>query len=195
MQVKAHAHAQAEAEQAEAGAHGERARWESGDRQVHAGNSGQRRRWASGMNPNNREISMSTKKKRGQAHAPNNVPAAEFILGSFGCTLFNPKGKGSTGQELRGEVEVEAARGGGCRQVVGCIQQVEVSGHGRESRGRQVCAGNSRQRRRWASGVNANNRETRRGPSDICPENEELNWITYTPREEERGAKVLKCEA
>ena len=65
MQVKAHAHVQAEVEQVEAGAYGEWAWWESRGRQVHMGDSGQRHRWASGMNLNNREISMSTKKKRG----------------------------------------------------------------------------------------------------------------------------------
>ena len=64
-----------------------RNRWESGGRQVHAGDSGQRHRWASGVDPNNREISVSTKKKRGQTHASNYIPAAEFILGSFGPTL------------------------------------------------------------------------------------------------------------
>ena len=69
----------------------------AGGRQVHAGDSRQRHRWVSGVNLNNREISMSTKKKRGQTHALNNVPAAEFILRSFGCTLFNPEGKGGTG--------------------------------------------------------------------------------------------------
>ena len=91
------AHAQAEVEQVEAGAYGEQAQWESGDRQVHVGDSGQRCRWVSGVNPNNREISMSTKKKRGQTHTLNNVSAAEFILGSYGHTLLNPEGKGSTG--------------------------------------------------------------------------------------------------
>ena len=65
MQVKVHAHAQAEAEQAEAGSHGKQAQWESGGRQVHVGDSGQRCRWVSGVNLNNREISMSTEKKRG----------------------------------------------------------------------------------------------------------------------------------
>ena len=97
MQVKVHAHAQAEGEQAEAGAHGKQAWWESGGRQVCMGDSGQMHRWASGMNPNNREISVSTKKKRGQTHAPNYIPVAKFILGLFGHTLFNPEGKGGTG--------------------------------------------------------------------------------------------------
>ena len=78
--------------------------------------------------------------------------------------------------------------------MIGCIQQVEVSGHGWESGGRQVHMGNSRQRHRWVSGVNVNNRETHRGPSDKCPENEELNWITYMLREEECGAKVPRRE-
>ena len=50
--------------------------------------------------------------------------------------------------------------------------------------------GDSRQSHRWVSGVSVNNRETCRGPSDKCPENEELNWIMYTLREEECGAKV-----
>ena len=84
--------------------------------------------------------------------------------------------------------------GGGCRQVVRCIQQVEASRHRQESGGRQVCTGDSRQKHRWVSGVNANNRETHRGPSYKCPENEELNWITYALREEECGAKVPRRE-
>ena len=64
MQVKAYVHAQAKAEQAEVGAHGKWAQWESRGRQVHMANSRQRHRWVSGINLNNREISMSTKKKR-----------------------------------------------------------------------------------------------------------------------------------
>ena len=72
--------------------------------------------------------------------------------------------------------------------MVRCIQQVDVSGHRQESEGRQVHTGNSRQRHRWASGMNVNNRETHRGPSDKCSENEELNWIMYVLRQEEHGA-------
>ena len=47
---------------------------------------------------------------------------------------------------------------------------------------------------RWVSGMNANDRETHRGPLDKCPENEELSWITYAQREEEHGAKVPRRE-
>ena len=53
------------------------------------------------------------KEKRGQTHALNYIPATKFILGLFGPTLFNPKGKGSTGREVRGEAdeaEVDAHR-------------------------------------------------------------------------------------
>ena len=78
--------------------------------------------------------------------------------------------------------------------MVGCIQQVEASGHRWESRCRQVHMADSRQRCRWVSGMNANNRETHRGPSDKCPENEKLNWIMYASREEECGAKVPRRE-
>ena len=87
MQVKAHVHVQAEAEQAEAGAHGKQAQWESRGRQVHMGDSGQRCRWVSGVNLNNREISVSTKKIRGQTHTLNYIPVTEFILRLFGPTL------------------------------------------------------------------------------------------------------------
>ena len=81
-----------------------------------------------------------------------------------------------------------------CRQVFGCIQQVEASRHRQESRDRQVHVGDSRQRCRWVSGMNVNNRETHRGPSDKCPENEELNCIVHMLREEECGAKVPRRE-
>ena len=145
MQVKAHAHAQAEAEQVEAGAHGKQAQWESGGRQVCTGDSRQRHRWASGMNPNNREISVSTKKKRGQTHAPNYIPATKFVLGLFGPTL----GKRSEARQMRqGGGGCTWASRGGCRQVVRCIQQVEASWHEQESRGRQVHMGDSRQKHR-----------------------------------------------
>ncbi|KAH9993518.1 hypothetical protein BJV74DRAFT_795602 [Russula compacta] len=77
------------------------------------------------MNMNNRETNVSTKKRKEvKDHALNYIPAAELVLGSFGCTLFNSESGRGTGQGARGkagEVEVvvhgQAQAGGRWRRA------------------------------------------------------------------------------
>ncbi|KAH9966220.1 hypothetical protein BJV74DRAFT_799567 [Russula compacta] len=91
------------------------------------------------MNVNNRETNVSTKKRKEvKDHALNYIPAAKLILGSFGCTLFNPESERGTGQGVRGEagkVEVDVH---GQKQKFGKGHTLFNLGQEREALGKRL---------------------------------------------------------